>query len=135
MGSGAGSFAVAADATAGTLSGSFIPYDHLAASNGGSTALAPLAGKTAWHHVALVIDRTSPGADAVRFYVDYERATPAGRAWDAAARMLDGTLSVGTGFTGRIDDLRVSAGALAPEEFIQPAARTETADAFTLILN
>ena len=135
MGSGAGSFAVAADAAAGTLSGSFIPYDHLAASNGGSAALAPLAGKTAWHHVALVIDRTSPGADAVRFYVDYERATPAGRAWDAAARMLDGTLSVGSGFTGRIDDLRVSAGALAPEEFIQPAARTETADAFTLILN
>ena len=135
MGTGAGSFAVAADAAAGTLSGSFIPYDHLAASNGGSTALAPLAGKTAWHHVALVIDRTSPGADAVRFYVDYERATPAGRAWDAAARMLDGTLSVGSGFTGRIDDLRVSAGALAPEEFIQPAARTETADAFTLIIN
>ncbi|MBR4613278.1 MAG: laminin G domain-containing protein [Kiritimatiellae bacterium] len=135
MGSGAGSFAVAADAAAGTLSGSFIPYDHLAASNGGSAALAPLAGKKDWHHVALVIDRTSPGADAVRFYVDYELATPAGRAWDAAARMLDGTLSVGSGFTGRIDDLRVSAGALAPEEFIQPAARTETADAFTLILN
>ena len=135
MGSGAGSFAVAADAAAGTLSGSFIPYDHLAASNGGSAALATLAGKAAWHHVALVIDRTSPGADAVRFYVDYERATPAGRAWDAAARMLDGTLSVGSGFTGRIDDLRVSAGALAPEEFIQPDARTETADAFTLIIN
>lgn len=135
MGSGAGSFAVAADAAAGTLSGSFIPYDHLAASNGGSAALAPLAGKKAWHHVALVIDRTSPGADAVRFYVDYERATPAGRAWDASATMLDGALSVGAGFTGRIDDLRVSAGALAPEEFIQPAARTETADAFTLILN
>ena len=134
MGSGAGSFAVAADATAGTLSGSFMPYDHLAASNGGSTALAPLAGKKTWHHVALVIDRTQPGADAVRFYVDYARATPAGRAWDAAARMLDGTLSVGTGFTGRIDDLRVSAGALAPDEFIQPAARTESADAFTMVI-
>ena len=96
---------------------------NCAASNGGSTALAPLAGKKTWHHVALVIDRTQPGADAVRLYVDYERATPAGRAWDAAARMLDGTLSVGTGFTGRIDDLRVSAGALAPTEFLRDSRR------------
>ena len=134
MGTGAGSFAVAADATAGTLSGSFIPYDHLGASCGGATALAPLAGKSAWHHVAIVIDRTNPGADAVRFYVDYERATPAGRAWDAAAVMLDGTLSVGTGFTGRIDDLRVSAGALAPTEFLKPGERTETPDAFTIVV-
>ena len=84
--------------------------------------------------MALVIDRTSPGADAVRLYVDYERATPAGRAWDAAARMLDGTLSVGTGFTGRIDDLRVSAGALDSTEFLQPGARTETPDAFMIIV-
>ncbi len=134
LGSGAGSFSVAADATAGTLSGSFIPYDHLAASNGGTAALAPLAGKKTWHHVALVIDRTNPGADAVRFYVDYERATPAGRAWDAAAAMLDGAIVIGEGFTGRIDDLRVSAGALEPNEFLQPGARTETPDAFTIII-
>ena len=128
LGSGVGSFAVAADATAGTLTGSFIPYDHLAASNGGTAPLASLAGRKAWHHVALVIDRTKSGADAVRFYVDYERATPAGRAWDAAAAMLDGTLVVGTGFTGRIDDLRVSKGALEPSEFIQASARTEVPD-------
>ena len=134
MGSGAGSFAVAADAAAGTLSGSFVPYDHLGASCGGVTALSPLAGKAAWHHVALVIDRTNPGADAVRFYVDYERATPAGRAWDATAAMLDGTLAVGSGFTGRIDDLRVSAGALSPSEFLQAAERTETPDAITMVL-
>ena len=128
LGSGVGSFAVTADATAGTLTGSFIPYDHLAASCGGVADLAALAGKKAWHHVALVIDRTKSGADAVRFYVDYQRATPAGRAWDAAATMLDGTLTVGTGFTGRIDDLRVSKGALEPNEFIQAAARTEVPD-------
>ena len=134
MGSGAGSFAVASDATAGTLSGSFIPYDHLAASCGGATDLSPLAGKDAWHHVALVIDRTKPGADAVRFYVDYERATPAGRAWDAAAAMLDGAIVVGEGFTGRIDDLRVSAGALEPAEFLQPSERTEAPDAFVMTL-
>ncbi len=126
LGSGAGSFSVAADATAGTLSGTFIPYDHLAASNGGTAALAPLAGKKTWHHVALVIDRTNPGADAVRFYVDYERTMPAGRAWDASARMLDGSIAVGDGFTGMIDDLRVSAGALSPQEFLQD--RTEVQD-------
>ncbi len=135
--SGAGSFAVAADAEAGTLSGSFAPYTNSlgnTVSCGGAAALAPLAGRKVWHHVALVIDRTSPGADAVRLYVDYERATPAGRAWDAAARMLDGTLSVGTGFTGRIDDLRVSAGALDTTEFLQPGERTETPDAFMIII-
>jgi hypothetical protein len=132
LGSGAGSFSVAADATAGTLSGSFIPYDHLAASNGGTAALAPLAGKKTWHHVALVIDRTNPGADAVRFYVDYERTMPAGRAWDVSARMLDGSIAVGDGFTGMIDDLRVSAGALSPQEFLQD--RTEVQDGMVIML-
>ena len=132
MGTGVGSFAVAADATAGTLSGSFIPYDHLAASNGGTTALAPLAGKKVWHHVALVIDRTNPGADAVRFYVDYERTMPAGRAWDVSARLLDGSIAVGDGFTGMIDDLRVSAGALSPQEFLQD--RTEVQYGMVIML-
>ena len=132
MGSGAGSFVVTSDATAGTLSGSFMPYYHLAASCGGATALAPLAGKKTWHHVALVIDRTKPGADAVRFYVDYERTMPAGRAWDAASSLIDGTLSVGDGFTGMLDDLRVSAGALSPQEFLHE--RTEDRDGMAIIL-
>ncbi len=138
LGSGVGSFSVAADATAGTLAGTFIPYDHLAASCGGTTALAPLAGKakftSSWHHVALVIDRTKSGADAVKFYVDYERATPAGRAWDSAAAMIDGTLVVGSGFTGYIDDLRVSKGALSPSEFIQASARTFVPDGLMVLL-
>jgi len=135
MGSSAGSFAVTSDTTAGTLSGSFIPYDHLAASNGGTAALAPLAGKKTWHHVALVVDRTNPGADAVRFYVDYERTMPAGRAWDASARLLDDvSIVVGNGFTGLIDDLRVSAGALAVEEFLKPEERTEMKDGMVLTI-
>jgi hypothetical protein len=138
---------VTADATAGTLTGSFIPYDHLAASCGGVADLAALAvgtdvnGKAiklsdaaAWHHVALVIDRTKSGADAVRFYVDYQRAMPAGRAWDAAATMLDGTLTVGTGFTGYIDDLRVSKGALEPSEFLQVADHTYVPDGICIII-
>ena len=139
LGSGVGSFAVTADATADTFTGSFIPYDHLAATCGGVANLAALAGSpkfaSSWHHVALVIDRTKSGADAVKFYVDYQRATPAGRAWDAAATMLDGTLVVGADstqsagfFTGRVDDLRVSKGALEPNEFIQASARTEVPD-------
>jgi hypothetical protein len=48
--------------------------------------------------------------------------------------MLDGPIAVGGGFTGWIDDLRVSAGALAPTEFLQPGERTETPDAFMLIV-
>ena len=134
MGSGVGSFNVTADATADTLTGSFIPYNHLAASCGGTAPLAPLAGRKAWHHVALVIDRTKPGADAVRFYVDYERATPAGRAWDKSATMLDAVLTVGSNFTGYIDDLRVSAGALSPSEFIQASARTYVPDGLGILV-
>lgn len=141
MGSGEGSFVVSADAAAGTLSGAFVPYaDHPSSHCGGATALAPLAGKDAWHHVALVIDRTRPGADAVRLYVDYQRATPAGRAWDVSAAMLDDYLFIGSdpslenGFTGRIDDVRVSAGALAPAEFLQLAERTETQDGLMIFL-
>ena len=142
LGSGAGSFAVTADATAGTLTGSFIPYDHLAASNGGVADLAALAVGTgvklsdaaAWHHVALVIDRTKSGADAVGFYVDYVRTTPAGRAWDKAAMMLDAVLTIGTDFTGYIDDLRVSAGALEPNEFLQVSEHTYVPDGMTIII-
>ena len=84
--------------------------------------------------MAIVIDRTKPGADAVKFYVDYERATPAGRAWDKAASMLDGAIAIGTDFAGRIDDLRVSAGALDPSEFIPAAARTEVPGGTCLIV-
>ena len=60
----------------------------------------------------------------MRFYVDYQRAMPAGRAWDRAATILDGSITIGSGFTGRIDDLRVSAGALEPSEFIQSVTYT-----------
>ena len=123
LGSGVGSFAVTSDATAGALAGSFIPYDHLAASNGGTTNLTAVADRN-WHHVALVIDCTQTGADAVKFYVDYQRTMPAGRAWDKSATVLDGAIVVGSGFRGRIDDLRVSAGALEPNEFLQASQLT-----------
>lgn len=137
MGSGAGSFAVASDAAAGVLSGSFVPYDHLATSNGGSADMASVAGR-AWHHLALVIDRTQSGADAVKFYVDYQRTMPAGRAWAKTAAMLSGIIAIGADpgqssgfFAGRIDDLRVSAGALAPAEFLR--TRTGGPDGATII--
>lgn len=158
LGEGAGSFAVSGDAVAGKLSGAFQPYQAsysyqqvvtdpetstettntltatVGASNGGVTELAPLAGVKAWHHVALVIDRTATERDAVRLYVDYERAELAGRAWDSATRLLDGKLVIGASaaydnfFAGCIDDVRVSAGALEPSEFLQPNQRTEAQD-------
>ena len=59
---------------------------------------------------------------------------PAGRAWDKAATMLDGVLKIGDGFTGYIDDLRVSAGALEPSEFIQAIARTYVPDGSCIII-
>ena len=70
----------------------------------------------------------------MRFYVDYERTMPAGRAWDTSAQLLDGSIVVGNGFTGMIDDLRVSAGALAVEEFLKPEERTEVIDGMVLMI-
>ncbi len=138
MGSGAGSFMVASDTTAGTLSGSFVPYDHLATLNGGSTNIASFADRD-WHHIALVIDRTQSGADAVKFYVDYQRTMPAGRAWAKTAAMLSDIITIGADaeqtagfFMGRIDDLRVSAGALAPVEFLH--TRTGGPDGTTIVV-
>ena len=66
--------------------------------------------------------------------LDYQRAMPAGRAWDAAATMLDSVLTVGSGFTDYIDDLRVSKGALEPSEFIQASARTYVPDGFGILV-
>ena len=59
---------------------------------------------------------------------------PAGRAWDKSATILDGALTVGTGFVGRIDDLRVSAGALSPSEFMQAETRTYVPDGMSVII-
>ena len=120
----AGSFKVSADAVADSLSGWFLPESGGAAVNGCATSLSPLCDSE-WHHVALVIDRTKTGAYAVSLYVDGRQATEsAGRAWDGETRFLFAPLRIGgDGFSGLIDDVRVTAGVLAPEAF--PSARTD----------
>ena len=50
------------------------------------------------------------------------------------AAMLDGTLAVDTGFTGHIDDLCVSKGALEPSEFLQPSEHTYVPDGMSILI-
>ena len=50
------------------------------------------------------------------------------------AAMLDGTLAVDTGFTGHIDDLCVSKGALEPSEFLQVSQHTYVPDGMSRLM-
>jgi hypothetical protein len=82
-----------------------------------------------WHHYALVIDGDASGAEQARFYVDGVRAASGAMA-SGIVTLLNGTFRIGggydgTAFTGLIDDVRITSGALMPEEFMQPEDRTE----------
>ena len=119
-GSAAGSFG--AFKSVGGASAEFVPYaDAL------NSESAEADGE--WHHYALVIDGDASGAEQARFYVDGVRAA-SGALASGVVTLLNGTFRIGGGydgaaFTGLIDDVRITSGALAPEEFMQPEARTE----------
>ena len=119
-GSAAGSFG--AFKSVGGASAEFVPYaDAL------NSESAEADGE--WHHYALVIDGDASGAEQARFYVDGVRAASRALA-SGVVTLLNGTFRIGGGydgaaFTGLIDDVRITSGALAPEEFMQPEARTE----------
>ena len=80
------------------------------------TAAAPADG--AWHHLALVVDSRTMGAERVRLYVDGVRSDTHGARVNWAEAFGAGTLTVGADFAGRISSLRVTAGALEPEAFL-----------------
>jgi len=85
-----------------------------------------------WHHAAMVIDSSRSGRDPdrLRFYVDQVRMkNVASNTLDAA--LADKLLYIGTRgtepnnfFTGKMDDIRVTAAALTPNEFIRTRTRT-----------
>ena len=81
-----------------------------------SRSSAPADG--AWHHLALVVDSRTMGAERVRLYVDGVRSDPHGARVNWAEAFGAGTLTVGADFAGRISSLRVTAGALEPEAFL-----------------
>ena len=119
-GSAAGSFG--AFKSVGGSRAEFVPYAD--ALNSESAA-----ADGEWHHYALVIDDDASGAEQARFYVDGVRAA-SGALASGMVTLLNGTFRIGVGydgtaFTGLIDDVRITSGALAPEEFMQPEDRTE----------
>ena len=126
-GTDAGSFS-ASLAAAGGAASRYIPYAD--ALNSDATATGGADGE--WHHYALVIDADATGADRARLYVDGVQAASGALASDFSLPALSATFGIGAGFTGLVDDVRISNGALAPAQFLQPADRTETPDGFAM---
>ncbi|MBP5545049.1 MAG: laminin G domain-containing protein [Kiritimatiellae bacterium] len=123
----AGSFSASIAATGGAAS-RYVPYAD--ALNSDATALGGTDGD--WHHYALVIDADATGADQARLYVDGVQAASGALASGASLPALSATFGIGTGFTGLIDDVRITADALAPAQFMQAPDRTEVPDAFVI---
>ena len=128
-GTDAGSFS-ASLAAAGGAASRYVPY--AAALNSDATATGGADGD--WHHYALVVDGDATGADRARLYVDGVQAASGALASGSASPALSATFSIGTGFTGLIDDVRITEGALDPSAFMQPADRTEIPDAFVIVI-
>ena len=83
-----------------------------------------------WHHVAFVIDASKAGADRAQLFFDRVRQTTHNNLTnDAMAAFASKRLYIGSRgdslyrFKGQIDDVRISAGALTTNEFLQ--ARSE----------
>ena len=81
-----------------------------------------------WSHIAFVIDSTQMGVDRAKLYLDgvLQPTTTANYSNDAATVFRDDILYIGaqdayTGnkLSGELDDVRITARALAPNEFLQ----------------
>ena len=95
-------------------------------------------GAGSWHHAALVIDGTKSGQDPDRLqlYIDRVRMRAtyinASHAGLSDALLYIGTLGTQTGyhFNGQMDDVRITAAALSPGEFLQTRTRTANTVAY-----
>ena len=132
-GAAAGSFS-ASIAAAGGAASRYVPYAD--ALNSDATAVGGADGD--WHHYALVIDGDAIGADQARLYVDGEPADSSAMASGATALLSAvfriGGDAAGARFTGLIDDVRITEGALTPAQFMQASDRTETPDALVIVV-
>ncbi len=132
-GAAAGSFSASIAAAGGAVS-RYVPYPN--ALNSDATAVSGADGD--WHHYALVIDGDAIGADQARLYVDGELADSGAMASGAttflSAVFRIGGDAAGARFTGLIDDVRITEGALEPAQFMQAADRTETPDALVIVI-
>lgn len=116
-----GAFAVSR--TGNTLAGGFRMEDG---GNFDSSGTGTTLTNGAWHHVALIYDAASNGADRVRLYVDYVRQTPSDiYTNDVLGAFRNEVLYIGTRanneqpFTGELDDLRIVDAALTTNQFLK----------------
>ena len=107
-----------------------MPYADALNSDAGASGGAD--GK--WHHYALVIDGDATGADRARLYIDSVQAASGALASDVTVPALSATFGIGTGFTGLIDDVRITSGTLAPAQFMQAEDRTEVLPGLLIIV-
>ena len=132
-GAAAGSFS-ASIAAAGGVASRYVPYAD--ALNSDAATVGGADGD--WHHYALVIDGDAIGADQTRLYVDGVQADSRAMASGATALLSAvfriGGDAAGAHFSGLIDDVRITEGALDPAQFMQPADRTEVPDAFVIVV-
>ena len=81
-----------------------------------------------WHHVAYVVNRSNTGSSVATLYLDGVPMTNADSPAGSAPSFLNDTFFIGGGssyvsgnnfFTGYIDDIRISRGALTPDQFLK----------------
>jgi len=97
------------------------------AANNASILSAQSVSDGYWHHVAMVIDASKTGTTSyVSVYVD--RLLQSNTASGVASNLINQTLFIGArngntdSFVGQLDDIRICASALPPEQFL--VART-----------
>jgi hypothetical protein len=81
-----------------------------------------------WHHIAMVVDRTATNdSDRVRLYFDNQLQAVEGWSQSSNTVFRNGRLYIGSRsnatqydkFTGLLDDIRITAAALRPGQFVQ----------------
>lgn len=101
------------------------------------TAAKGLLSDGVWHHVAYVMDRTVSGSDWTRFYIDGQLAGSTFGGFDKGVgptlfgrdRLYLGFRAMPNGgarFMGEMDDVRISAAALEPIQFLNANAAPRT---------
>lgn len=115
--------AFALSSTGSTLLGGFRTDDG---GNYDSSGTDTVLTNGAWHHLALVYDAASNGADRVRLYVDQVRQTPSDvYTNDVLSAFRSEILHIGSRasgdqpFRGELDDLRIVDAALTPDQFMK----------------
>ena len=73
-----------------------------------------------WHHIAATFETVNQNYTSVKFYYDYRLVAEDSDFWGALRRkLIDTEVRVGGAVKGEIDEVRISRGALAVEDFLR----------------